>query len=362
MVRAVYNSRGDVLLADGMTLTATYIRKLAALGVSHVYVEDETLNNKAVKRETVKKIKVKDVVARETRSAAVHRIRNILLKSKEAGQLVIEPQPLYSTVTEFTDQLLNNDNLVYNLADLRTQDDYTFEHSVNVCVLALMTGITLGYNREQLTVLGVGALLHDLGKVKIPNEILNKPGKLTQEEFAVIKEHTTYGYQMIRAAGKLGEIPSTIAYQHHEHYDGSGYPLGIKGGEFHEYAQITAIADKFDALTATRVYRPAFPVHEAYQMCAVSGNFWFKERVVKAFLNNVAAYPPGIRVQLNNKMTAEVLDTPKGYALFPRIQVIADENNRPVREPFVISLRDRPDLLIVKVLSDQVYHRQKEYN
>lgn len=348
VAQAVYSSRGDVLLNAGMNLSASYIEKLVRLGVSFIYVDDGVLPNMAVN----------DVIALETRTAAVFQVKNILLKSRESGQLVIDPQAIYSTVSEFTDQLLGNDKLVYNLIDLRIQDDYTFAHSVNVAVLSLMTGITLGFDRNQLSALGVGALLHDLGKVKIPNKILNKPGKLTAEEYSLMKEHTTFGHRMIRSAGNPDfDIPAIVAYQHHESYDGSGYPLGIEGGEFHVYAQIAAIADKFDALTANRIYRPAYPPHEAYELCAASGNFWFSDYIVRAFLHNIAAYPTGTWVMLNNGMVAVAVDTPRGRSLFPRVRVIAGKDGLPLAQSFEVSLSERSDLRVVRVLDEEDYHR-----
>ena len=127
---------------------------------------------------------------------------------------------------------MSSRDLMFNLVDLRQQDDYTFAHSVNVCVLALMTGMTLGYDSKKLAILGVGALLHDLGKIKIPDEILNKPGRLTREEFSIIKKHTVYGYELIRDSSSLDSLHAIMAYQHHESCDGTGYPAGIKTEKF----------------------------------------------------------------------------------------------------------------------------------
>lgn len=345
VARTVYSSRGDVLLKVNTTVTTGYINKLIKLGVPYVYVEGGMLPD----------IEVKEVIAKETRVAAVEQVKNILLMSKEAGHLVIEPKPLYFTVSEFTEQLMNNKSLAYNLADLRTQDDYTFAHSVNVSVLAIMTGITLGLGKDDLTILGVGGMLHDLGKVRVPYEILNKKGPLTGEEFAVIKEHTTWGFEMIRYVDGLGDSPAYIAYQHHECYDGSGYPLGISGSEFRLFSQITAIADKFDALTADRIYRPAFPAHEAFEMCAASGNLWFKDNVVRAFLYNIAAYPTGTLVELSNGMMGVAVDTPKGFSLFPRVRVIAEKEGRTVT-PYEVTLHDRTDLRVVKTWKEEEYY------
>lgn len=341
LARTVYNSRGDELLNAGVVLNTIYIKELVRLGLNFIYVDDGVPGD----------VLVKDVINQETRAAAERQVKNILLETKESGRLVIEPQSLYSTIGEFTKQLLSSGMLMFNLVDLRSRDDYTFAHSVNVCILALMTGITLGYDRDELATLGVGALLHDLGKVKIPDQILNKPGSLTAEEFAVMKKHTVFGCELIRDAN-IGDTPAIIALQHHENYDGSGYPFGAVGDKIHEYAQVTAIADKFDAITADRVYRKAFPPHEAYEMCAASGNYYFKDAIAKAFMYNIAAYPAGTLVELNNGMVAVSVDTLKGYSLFPKVRVLYDENHRPARKQFEIPLFNSSGLCVTKVLKE----------
>ena len=124
-----------------------------------------------------------------------------------------------------------------------------------------------------------------------------------------------------------------------------------KEKEFNEYAQVVAIADKFDALTADRVYRNAFPPREVYEMCAASGDFWFKDNIVKAFLVNIAAYPSGSLVELNDRRIAEVIDTPRGYSLFPRVRVLFNQNRRQLPEPQEISLSKQGDLHIVSLLN-----------
>lgn len=341
--RSIYSSRGDVLLTAGVILTERYIQRLVKLGIPFIYIDDGLLPD----------VDVNDVITQETRLAAVRQIKNVLLETKESGRLVIKAQSLYNTVGNFTSELLSCKSLMLNLADLRIQDDYTFAHSVNVCVLSLMTGISLKYSKSKLATLGICSLLHDLGKTKIPDEILNKPGPLSDDEFAVMKRHTTYGFELIRSAKDLDPIHATVAHQHHESYDGSGYPLGISKDEFHEYSQITAIADKFDALTANRIYRKAFPAHEAYEMCAGAGNYLFKKHVIKAFLDNIAAYPTGTFVELNSGQIAIVLDTPKGHALFPRVRVLFDQDRRPLPDPAEVALYGRTDLAIVRVLPNK---------
>lgn len=336
----IYNSRGEELLKAGVELADAYIQQLLKQGVTFAWVDDEVPLGQ----------RVNDVIKWQTRLAAVNQVRNILLEAKESGRLLIEPQLLYNTVSEFTKQLLNNKSLIFNLVDLRSQDDYTFAHSVNVCTLALMTGITMGYDRDKLAVLGVGALLHDLGKVKIPDKILDKPGTLTKEEFEIMKRHTIFGYELIRDAQNIGEVQAIMALLHHENYDGSGYPLGLQGNKIHEYAQVISIADRFDAITANRVYRKAFPPHEAFEMCSAAGDYFVKENIAKAFLYNIAAYPSGTLVELNNGMIGVTIDTPKGCSLFPLVRVFYNSKYQPVPKQFELPLFKKNELCVLKVL------------
>jgi len=340
IARTIYNSSSGALLKAGAVLSERNIKKLKNFGIPFVYIDNEKMPPNMVR----------DVVSQETRIAAVSQVKNILIETKESGKLVIKPQEMYSTVRDFTSQILNQGSLLANLADLRSQDDYTFAHSVNVCVLALMTGITLGFSQQDLDILGTGAMLHDLGKVSVPDWILNKPGKLSTDEFALIREHTVCGYELIRAAGNMNTAVSLTAYQHHENFDGSGYPKGISGDKIHEFAQITGICDRFDALTAERVYHRPFPPHEAYEMCAASGDYLFKDYIVKAFLSNIAAYPAGTQVEMSNGMIGVVLETPRGYSLFPRVRVICDTNNNYIANQYEMFLHEEENCRIVRIM------------
>lgn len=365
--RSVFGPRGEILINKGSVLTYTYIKKILEYEIPYVYIKDDRKQQAVIKKNKTRaaelpRIEAKDVVAKETRVAAVRQVKNILLETKESGRLVIDPQSIYSTVNQFTGEMMACRELMFSLVDLREQDDYTFAHSVNVCVLALMTGITLGYDGKKLATLGVGALLHDLGKVKIPDEILNKPGKLTREEFSTIKMHTVYGYELIRDSKTLDGLHALMAYQHHESCDGTGYPAGITADKFHDFSQIISIVDKFDALTAERVYRKPFTPCEAYEMCAASGNYLFKDYIVKAFLKNIAAYPTNSIVEITNGYIGKVIDTPKGFSTLPRIMLLFDPDYQLMPEPQEISLVDKPGLFVTKVLTKEAVQSLLEAN
>jgi hypothetical protein len=173
----IYNSRSDELLVPGVTLTDTYICRLRDLGLSYVWIEDEVFTG----------LEVNEVVSLKTRIATIRKIRDITMNTKVTGKLLVNPEELYDTVNSFISEIFQNKDAIFYLSHLYSYDDYIFSHSVNVCIMALMTGITLGYRGTKLTDLGVGALLHDLGKIKIPENIINKPGKLTKEDIDKVR-------------------------------------------------------------------------------------------------------------------------------------------------------------------------------
>jgi HD-GYP domain-containing protein (c-di-GMP phosphodiesterase class II) len=343
--RAVYSSSGQLLVNRGVSLTKGIIKRLVSFGIPSLYIDDGF----------AKDLPLEDIISEQTRLRAIQQVKGLLVvQGKDSdhpvSRAIVKVQAVAQSVNKMIEELLEKKTLIVNLADIRALDDYTFGHSVNVCVLSLLTGITLSYTRSQLFHLGMGAILHDLGKVKVPKAILQKPGPLTEEEFTVIRQHPEWGHAMAQALAEVTSPAATILLQHHERYDGTGYPYGLKG--IHHYATICGIADVFDALTADRVYRKAVPVHEAYESIAGSGNYLFDYSFVRAFLENVAAYPSGTLVRLSTGEVAIVVETPRGAALYPVVRVLFDQKGRPI-EPYQIHLAEQQDVVISKVVLDE---------
>ncbi len=339
----IYNSRGETLISHDVVLNKRYIDSLKRLGIPALYIIDESLPD----------FYIDDVITERSRVEAIKLVRNIL-QGQNATQSRLDNALMNGsreTISDIIEQLLDNPGLMVNMIDIRSIDDYLFGHSVNVCVLSLITGISLGYDRNSLMNLGLGSLMHDMGKTLIPGYILNKPGPLSDDEFSVIKKHSEYGYSILTNNDSyIKKLSALIALQHHERYNGEGYPKGLLGANIHEFSQIVGIADVFDAMTADRVYRKAHPPYEAFEMLAGSGDFFFDYKLVLAFLSNIAAYPAGTIVWLSSKEIAIVVETPKGFPLYPKVKVIYDAAGNKTPDPIDIDLSTQNEITVIKVI------------
>lgn len=344
----IYGSDGRILLAKDVVLTNRYIVRLNELGISSVYIEDEIF----------KDIVITDVILEETRVKAILQVKELFRSQKiiklEKDSAENYNYKIFDTIEEIIDQLFTTRNLVASMIDIRLVDDYLFGHSVNVCVLSIITGINLKYDRKRILQLATGALFHDIGKSLIPSNILNKTKKLDESEFDEIKKHPTYSLELLRNNSNISSISRTIAYQHHERCNGEGYPLGLEGNKIHEMSQIVGMADIYDALTADRIYRKAVPPNEAYEMIAGTGGQYFKLDIVQSFLAQIAAYPAGYLVQLSNGEIAIVVDYKKGFTILPRVRVIMNQNGDPQFPLREIRLWEQTKIFVQKILSEEL--------
>ncbi|WEK53704.1 MAG: HD-GYP domain-containing protein [Candidatus Cohnella colombiensis] len=201
-----------------------------------------------------------------------------------------------------------NTNNVFELFDaVRAKDDYTYEHNVGVGILSTYIGRWMGLSETELSILSLGAILHDVGKVKIPQHILTKPGKLTDDEFQQVKKHTIYGYELMKDTPGLNPRIALIALQHHEREDGSGYPLGIKGNQIDPLSSIVAVADIYHAMSSKRPYHAPIPFYEIVTQMR-DGKFGvLNPNIVSVFLENVMKKLVGEQVVLTDDRMGEVV-------------------------------------------------------
>lgn len=342
IARPVYGSDGRLLLASGLTLTEKFIERLADLGIGSLYVEDPLFQGE---------LNVSDVVSEQTRLESVKLVRECFHDLEKEKN--IDTWAVRKTVNDLADEILSNQDILVNYFDIRTYDDYTFNHSVNVTILSILAGITLGYNRLKLRELAIGALLHDIGKISIDKKILNKKEKLTAEEYKHIQQHSETGFNTLRSYYEIPTLSSLIAYQHHERPDGSGYPRGLKAEEIHKYARVVMVADVFDALTSDRPYRSAYTVPHAIDIVKnLSPSL--EDKSITAVLSNISPYPIGTIIMLNTGQIGQVVDTHKKDPAKPIVRIYFNSDLKYLEYPYEIDIsKSEFDLDIEKILDDK---------
>jgi putative nucleotidyltransferase with HDIG domain len=218
----------------------------------------------------------------------------------------------------------DNYNVIKCIADIRTADEYTYIHSVNVSFYSMLIAKWLGLSGHEITKAILAGLLHDVGKIKIPGQILNKAGKLTKPEFDIIKNHTVMGYEIVDSMDDFDSDIKSAVLLHHERMDGSGYPLGCYPEKLNLYSRIVAIADVYDAMTSERVYKSRSTPFEAFRMFQSAGLGLFDVKILNVFMNGLANYLMGIKVLLSNGEVGEIVFVPLHSITNPIIQVSDD--------------------------------------
>ncbi|MCB1887334.1 MAG: HD-GYP domain-containing protein [Rhodocyclaceae bacterium] len=224
-------------------------------------------------------------------------------------------------VEAVTDSILRNSNALLGLIGIKNKDDYTFQHSVSVCTLMITFGRAFGLEGEILRQAGIGGLLHDIGKMKVPDAVLNKAGRLTDEEFVLIKQHPGDGHEILLGTGGVGDIPLDITRHHHERLDGAGYPDRLQGDQISDMARMAAIVDVYDAITAERCYHKAMPATEALRKMWEWSKDHFDQKLLSAFMRCVGIYPVGSLVRLESDRLGVVIAQSPTDSMKPTVRV-----------------------------------------
>ncbi|MBX6377590.1 MAG: HD-GYP domain-containing protein [Clostridia bacterium] len=336
LARTLYNEMGKPLLNQGTVLTERYVEALLARGIQGIYVEDPLFPN----------AEPEDVLTDKTRIEATMVARQVFQNVQENEQLPV--QRIVATVQSIIDDVMQARSASSGLYLLRDYDHFAFTHSVNVCVYAVALGMQLGLDRQQLFDLGAGALLHDLGKIRFP-EGFAESDAMSEEEQAIFRKHADDGFQLIRANPELSLVSAHVAYQHHERWDGQGFPRGLAGEAIHLYARITSVVNVFDNLCSRRPgTAEPLPDHVAAAHLLQQAGTALDTRLVRLFLKQLALYPVGTLVRLSNGFFGVVSRTVRGQPLRPYVRVLADHHNNLV-DPFEISLVDNPHLSIRQI-------------
>ncbi len=241
-------------------------------------------------------------------------------------------------VDEISDSVARNASALISLARLKTADDYTYMHSVAVCAMMISLARQLGLDEVQIRSAGLAGLLHDLGKAAMPMQVLNKPGKLTDAEFAIMKSHPAEGYKMLKAVGNVDPIALDVCLHHHEKTDGSGYPKGLKDEQISLYAKMGAVCDVYDAITSNRPYKSGWDPAESLRKMAEWANGHFDQKVFQAFVKSLGIYPIGSLVRLASGRLGVVVEQSSKSLTTPLVKVFFSTKSNLRVPPDVIDL------------------------
>lgn len=280
---------------------------------------------------------------------------------------VIDTQKAKDTVSSCVQSVVRNPDALIWMSKMRDQNEYTAEHCLNVCILSIAFGRHLGMDEPALQKLGLCGLLHDVGKMRIPDSILNKAAPLTDKEWKQMRAHVVHGRNLLMSSPGSYHGVVDVAYSHHERVDGNGYPRKLKAAAISDFSRIIAIVDAFDAMTAERCYAPSISSTDALKVIFKDKGTHFDDRLAQEFIKCVGLYPPGCIVELMNGMVAIVLEVNHRYKHLPRVIVVQQEKGKFGREQ-ILALADieRDKLsrehLIQRVLRDGEYGvRIKDY-
>ncbi|MDR2368487.1 MAG: HD-GYP domain-containing protein [Deltaproteobacteria bacterium] len=251
----------------------------------------------------------------------------------------IEVNEVQEDVDELVESVSRNRDALTALIKLRHFDDYTYTHSLNVSVLSISAGKTLGLTNQELKILGLGTMFHDLGKLRIPDNILNKPGKLSDDEFAIMRSHAALSAEILTEQNlNVDDQVIKVARSHHERIDGSGYPDHLQGDQIPPLATICGLSDVYDALTSDRVYHKGMLPHDALKFIYSLRGSHFQPDWVDRFVQSVGIYPPGSVVELNTGHRAVVMEVHNRSLLTPLIKVVADPNGQLYQRTKLVDL------------------------
>lgn len=320
------------------------IEKIIASGIRQVYIDtsrgkdvpealsaeevrqqlEATMQNlgQTLKRSAPKQVSMPEelIKARRIFSEASSIVNTVLLDCRMGKQVELEKlEPIIATITG---SIFRNPDAIVSLLRIKQADKYTFQHSVAVSTLLISFCRAMEIDRATIELVGIGGLLHDIGKMKVPDQILNKPGKLSEGEFEIMKKHVNYGCVLLENTANLSPISISIAAEHHERHDGSGYPHGLKGDAISLYGQMAAIVDVYDALTSNRVYHDGSEPTEVLKKMLEWSEHHFNTALVHNFIRTIGIYPVGTLVRLDSGFLAVVVEQNHDDLLRPKVRLI----------------------------------------
>jgi len=263
-------------------------------------------------------------------------VRSVMEDARLGRQ--IELDSVKAVVEKITNSVIRNSNAMLTLRRLQQRDDYTYQHSVGVCAMLAAFAKSMDMDLATIHQVAMGGLLHDIGYVRVHGDILNKPGKLSDEEFLHVKSHVLQGVDLLRQTPGIPQLAYDVVEHHHERFDGSGYPKGLKGEEISQIGRMAAIVDVYDAVTTDRVYHRAANPGEAMRKLFEWSKFHFDPVLFQAFVKSIGIYPVGTLVRLESERLGVVVEQREKNLLQPLVRVVYDAKRRHYLPPQDVDL------------------------
>ena len=335
------------------------VEKILKYGIRELYIDTEKgldIDAAPTKQEADSEIQMElDQLSMPTEnseqrsrlSEEIARAKKLIKEAKRTTQRLmgdvklgkqIEMHQVEKIVEQMTESVLNNKDALISLLRIKTADEYTYMHSLAVSALCISFARELDFDADQIRQIGVGGLLHDIGKMKVPGEILNKPGPLTEKEFETMKSHVKEGDRILNESTNLDAACICVTAHHHERLDGTGYPEGLKGDQISRFGQVAAIVDIYDALSSERCYKVAMSPHVALRKLLEWSQSYLNRDLVEKFIAHVGIYPIGTLVRLKSGYIGVVIDQGEKGLLTPVVRAVCDAVQRRPIKPFVIDL------------------------
>jgi len=285
---------------------------------------------------------------KEVLKTVEHTINNVKIGK------AIEEEPLKNVIKQMVEEIISNQEAMLNLVKIKSHDEYTFAHSTNVCALVILLGIKRNLPKAEIEEIALSGMLHDIGKVKISEEILLKPDKLTIKEYEEIRKHPIYGYEILNKNTTSPQLPKLIAYQHHERLHGRGYPQGLSTDKLHPAVRLVALVNLYDSLTSDKPYRSKFLPHDAMRLIINQSGSNFPVEDVKKFVEDMSIYPMGSFVRLNTGEIGVVTKINRYAVIRPYVKILLNAKKDILYHPFEVNLFKDKERFIVNCVGEEV--------
>lgn len=293
------------------------------------------------------------MLSEETKSEAI-RVINRTIANVKMGKVINDSQ-IKAVIKNIAQDIINNQDALINLVEIKSHDEYTFSHATNVCILLILNCIRRGLNMELIEEIAIGGLLHDLGNIRISQDILLKPSRLNPKEFEEIKRHPLEGYAILNEQSEnISEITKLITLQHHERNSGQGYPHGLKGNEISEFTSMVMVADVYDALTSDRPYRKKFLPHDAMRLIINQVDSGFSKEAVRLFVEDLSLYPVSSLVMLNTSEIALVIKINRKSVIRPLVKILTNPKRELLEEPIEVNLVEDKTRYILNAINEEI--------